>query len=87
MREIGSEFWLKDIPTQHIEDLPQWLNVGDDRQFLLSGRTAIDFVLEDISQDISCVYMPSYCCESILQPFVDKEIHIEFYDVVISDKG
>lgn len=87
MREIGSEFWLNNIPNEYIEDLPYWLNVGDDRQFLLSGRTAIDFVLEDISQDIRCVYMPSYCCESILQPFVDQEIHIEFYDVVINDKG
>lgn len=88
MREIGSEFWLDRTPTINDEKIPDWLRVGEDQCLLLSGRTSIDYVLEDITSNIRNVYMPSYCCESMLQPFLEKNIHVEYYDVVFNnDEG
>lgn len=69
--EFGSEFWL-DYQTE-IKDC-----------FVLSGRTAIDLILQDIlanGKNPKSVYMPAWCCDSMLQPFVDKNIGVVFYDV------
>ena len=80
--EIGSDFWLYEAEiTTTQKEIPKWLNFGSDIRFLLSGRTAIDYVLEDIQKKIEIVYMPSYCCDSILKPFHDRNIKIEFYEV------
>lgn len=89
MKEIGSEFWLtKDSEEIYDYKLPSWLNLGIDNKLLLSGRTAIDFVLRDIleNREINSVYFPSYCCQSMLQPFIDHGIDIIFYDVDYEDK-
>ena len=87
MREIGSEFWLDNIPTESDIKLPNWLTFGEDQCFLLSGRRAIDYVLEDLSKETKRVYMPSYCCQSMLQPFLDRNIKIDFYEVMFDDEG
>lgn len=88
MKEIGSEFWsdgsLNDKNNTSFQNL---INFGDDRELLFSGRTAIDYVLEDISKPIKKVYMPSYCCASMLQPFIDRNIDIEYYDVISDREG
>ncbi|WP_338470961.1 hypothetical protein R4Z10_19650 [Niallia sp. XMNu-256] len=89
MREIGSEFWL-DQEFEELTDFeyPQWLNIGVDNKLLLSGRTAIHFVLKDILKNnkINTVYFPSYCCKSMIQPFVDFGINIIFYDVKFEEE-
>lgn len=94
MKEIGSEFWIeKDsveenkIPIDISSVLDGILNIGDDQLLLFTGRTAIDYVLEDISRPVGTVYMPSYCCESMLQPFIDRNIKIHFYSVISDDSG
>lgn len=88
MREIGSEFWLD---KNNIEDknnaLWEMLDFGKEQQLLFTGRTAINYVLEDITKPIKTVYMPSYCCNSMLQPFIDKNIGIYFYDVIPNGGG
>ena len=82
LKEIGSEFWLEEQKFQK-KDSINYFNIGKDNKFLLSGRTAIYFVLEDIlkRRKVKHVYFPSYCCDSMLQPFIDKNIEIEFYEV------
>jgi hypothetical protein len=87
MREIGSEFWLDNIPTEYIVKTLNWCNIGEERILVFSGRTAIDYILEDMPKDVQSVYMPSYCCYSMIQPFLDREIHIDFYDVICDDDG
>lgn len=84
MKEIGSEFWLTDITKEKYDyNTPTWLNLGNDNRLLLSGRTAIDYVLRDIMKNhkINTVYFPSYCCQSMIQPFENLGIKIIFYDV------
>jgi len=84
MREIGSEFWLDHTFLKEGNTLDYLSNFVGDRRLLLSGRAAIDFVLDDIDKKINTVYMPSYCCDSMLQPFIDRGISIEFYKVTLS---
>mgnify|MGYP001031746729 CR=1 FL=1 len=86
--EIGSEFW---ITEQQYDDAglsaPPWMNWGEDRKLLLSGRTAIDYVLKDIMKfrKVENIYFPSYCCQSMLQPFLAQGMNIILYDVYYDD--
>ncbi len=77
--EIGGEFWtdsgnvIKTIIENFIEDTA----------YLLSGRTALDFIIRDIqkTKPIKSILMPSYCCESMLEPFFKHNIKVGFYCV------
>ena len=75
MREIGSEFWTQYNPAN--------VTNTDNEKYLLSGRTALQFIIDDIllSKNAKKVLMPSYCCESMILPFVKSGIDIQFYHV------
>lgn len=70
MAEIGSEFWTIESPKS-------------DMRFFLSGRTALDFIIRDIlaERKINAVHMPSFCCHTMVEPFVKNKIPVFFYDV------
>ncbi len=88
MSEIGSEYWAEIfIDTPPNKSFNSLVNFGKDQTLLFSGRTAIDYILQDLPFAIKSVYMPSYCCISMLQPFIDRGINIEFYYVVPDEKG
>ena len=71
-REIGSEFW--DIPIcsedNHLFPL--------ETQWFLSGRFALKAIIDEIQ--IHSVGVPMWCCDSIIKPFADKGIDVQFYD-------
>lgn len=73
--EIGSEFWFED-------DLPQAVS-DRDGFYVLSGRTAIDLIIQDIlkTKKNRNVYMPAWCCDSMLAPFLAHGIQINLYDI------
>ena len=75
MREIGSEFWLECEPAAISQDR--------DGCYVLSGRTAIDLIIQDIltTRKIQRVYMPGWCCDSMIAPFVAHGIQINLYDI------
>lgn len=79
--EIGSYFWFENL--KHSNQPMDWLPKTEDSTFCFSGRAAIELALIDILdvQDVRVLYAPSYCCISMLQSFIDKNIRIEFYDV------
>lgn len=84
MREIGSEFWLEhDFKQCENTEIPKWLKLGNDNRLLLSGRTAIHFVLKDIQKNkkVTTVYFPGYSCQSMVQPFLDLGFNIIYYGV------
>ena len=83
--EIGSEYWLEQNEGK-IEN--NNLEFEQEHRYLLSGRTAIDYILQDImlKKEIKKVYFPSYCCQSMLQAFQDNDIKIEFYEVTYNEK-
>ena len=74
-KEIGSEFWFEDSLPQAASDR--------DGVYVLSGRTAIDLIIQDIleTRAVRNVHMPAWCCDSMIAPFVAHGFHIDFYDV------
>ena len=73
--EIGSEFWLVRKPAASPLD--------SEGVYVLSGRTAIDLIIQDIikTSSVRSVYMPAWGCDSMLAPFVHRNILLDFYDV------
>ena len=85
--EIGSYFWLSPLQSKDRADELEWLPSMEDSCFTFSGRNAIDLALRDILNcgRIRKVYVPSYCCISMLQSFVDHGIKLEYYEVNYND--
>lgn len=88
MNEIGSEFWTGSTKCggNGVESV---LPLGYDVRYVLSGRTALDIVIDDAqkARNIKKAYLPSYCCHTMIEPFIAHGIAIEFYDVVCSSIG
>ncbi len=72
--EIGSEFW--------IENEPKTFLTGREGVYCLSGRTAIDLILQEIlrEKEAKTVAMPAWCCDSMIAPFLAHGIDVRFYD-------
>ena len=85
MKEIGSEYWTIDLDQNYTNNL-EFLNIGIDNKLCMSGRTAIDYVLNNINDKKKVVYMPDYCCESMMQPFIDNDYKIVFYNFDYKEK-
>lgn len=80
--EIGSEFWKIDKAELN-SDNHEFFKFGEDVKFTFLGRTAIDYVLQEIvtKREVKSVYFPNYCCDSMMEPFLNYGIEIKFYDV------
>lgn len=74
-KEIGSEFWL-DAELRNE-------NLASHETLVLSGRTAIDAIIKDIlkTRKVRNVYMPAYCCDSMIDPFLRNGIKVNLYDL------
>lgn len=77
VKEIGSEFSYEEKQNGHgikltIEDAEE--------TFVFSGRTAIETVLKN-EPAIHKAMLPSYCCDSMIEPFRRSGIEISFYSV------
>ena len=75
MKEIGSEFWL-DAKIREAKNVYE-------ETLVLSGRTAIDLIIQDIQRvrRVSTAYLPAYCCDSMIAPFVRNGIKVVLYDM------
>ena len=84
--EIGSEFWKCEEKLK--SNNRDFWNIGKDIKFTLSGRTSIYFILENIllKKNVSKAYLPSYCCDSMIEPFKDLGIEVEYYNVYYDEK-
>ena len=68
--EIGSEFW--DIPTAKKNNLfPESTN------WFVSGRSALKAIIRD--GKFKSVALPDWCCESMVDPFLDEGVTVTFY--------
>ncbi len=79
--EIGGEFWeveLSGTPT---------LKVNENLRFLLTGRTALDYIIKDIKAEnrFNRVMLPTYCCHTMIKPFLDNGINVKFYEIVFNN--
>lgn len=74
MKEIGSEFW--DIPIAKRENALFPKNT----QWYVSGRSALKAIIAEL-KTVRSVSLPSWCCDSIIKPFLDAGINVDFYPV------
>lgn len=86
-KEIGSEFWTGCSPCgshgcEWFHD-PEW-SVRE----TLSGRVALEFIVEEmVKKNKTSVYMPSYCCHTMIEPFLKHGVKVSFYDVLPTVSG
>ncbi len=73
MREIGSEFGYEPNIVNKCGD------ASANRLYLLSGRTALDCICMD--SHIESLMLPSYCCDSMIEPFIRNDVSVSFYSV------
>ena len=81
---MGGDFWDYSSFKSNRGNSLEWLfSHGSDRRFLASGRTALDHIIKDIliQKRIRSVYMPSYCCHTMIMPFIDNNINVIFYEI------
>jgi len=86
-KEIGSEFWTGCSPIGRHGckwQQPQgWSSLET-----LSGRVALECVVERIkATGATSVYMPSYCCHTMIEPIFKHGLRVAFYDVVLTETG
>lgn len=88
-KEIGSEFAEYTFKKKVHHKLPDWLNWGQENRLLATGRTALDHIICDIKANhpFKSVYMPSYCCKTMIEPFTSNGVEVLFYDVLVNDRG
>lgn len=78
MKEIGSEFW--EVPICGQDNYYFHKNI----QWYASGRSALQAIIKDL-QWAKTVAMPAYCCDSMIKPFTDAGISVQFYSVYFQD--
>lgn len=85
MYEIGSEFQenATQIGSNQYIDL-----VKGEKRYVLSGRTAIAYIIKDILSrfEFRKVALPDYCCVSMIEPFISKGIEIIFYGAKLNNE-
>lgn len=86
MLEIGSEFWISDTVNDST-DSPFWNDWRGDKKLYLSGRTALEAIIRDILRkyNIKTAYLPSYCCHTMIEPFLRHGLKVDFYPVVFEN--
>ena len=80
--EIGSEFW--DTNECGGTGVFSLIPYKENCIYTLCGRTALDIVIDDIiksNRRVRSAYLPSYCCHTMIEPFVKRGIKVSFYDV------
>lgn len=84
MKEIGSEYYYEEIGFEKKILCDEFQSVNN-YAWVFSGRTAIETILKN-SPRVKKVILPSYCCDSMIEPFRKANISIAFYDVFYDKK-
>ena len=91
--EIGSEFWTNCTPhllqglfsmrPQRIYEMHPYKVVET-----LSGRTALEHIVEVMQhRGMKKAYLTSYCCHTMIEPFVIHGFRVAFYDIWLTKEG
>lgn len=92
MKEIGSEFWTSCTPITREEYTMRPNPIYGAHPYkvaeTLSGRTALEHVVEIlVKQGKAISYLPSYCCHTMIEPFLTHGMEVKFYDINLSSSG
>lgn len=77
IREIGSEFWQVETCIKSNSLFPESIS------WYLSGRSALRAIITQIKEkeEVHTVALPSWCCDSMITPFLEEGITVSFYPV------
>ena len=80
-REIGSEFWSIPLAPKSNDFF------AEGTTWFLSGRSALERIIVDIKskRNIHAALLPSWCCDSMILPFVKHGIEVRFYPVFMEN--
>lgn len=89
--EIGSEFWSGCTPLSKNEYTLRAESIYDSLLYkvveTLSGRTALEHIVEILyGRGKRSVYLPAYCCHTMIEPFLSHGINVSFYDMTWTGK-
>ena len=92
MREIGSEFWTGCTPAAREKYTMRPKTIYRSHLYkiveTLSGRTALEHIVEIlVNKGMKTAYLPSYCCHTMIEPFLAHGMKVSFYDVQMTNKG
>lgn len=76
--EIGSEFWNVPVIEENSGLFPETT------QWYISGRSALQAIITDL-EGAGNVLLPAWCCDSIIKPFIDAGMDVNFYPVYWQD--
>lgn len=79
--EIGSEFWMDNIPKGSQYEAPNWLTKLGDTVLTSSGRGAISLLLQQVTPKYKSVLLPAYICDSVILPFITHGYRCYFYEI------
>jgi dTDP-4-amino-4,6-dideoxygalactose transaminase len=81
--EIGSEFWISNLPNKLLCNSPSWVSTWGDNILTSSGRGAISLLLEEVEKRniYKVALLPGYICNSVIEPFLRKGYTCYFYDI------
>jgi len=81
--EIGSEFWSVPQTVAQTDLFP------DNTAWFQSGRSALACILDEllVRHHIRSAALPSWCCDSMILPFLERRIDVQFYPVYVDRDG
>ncbi len=75
--EIGSEFYTNSSKCGQ----NAYFDLSDyEKRYVLSGRTGLYLIAEELKQNFSDILLPEYCCGSMIAPFFHQGFEISFYN-------
>ncbi len=86
MKEIGSDFFypISIVTEEDIDFFPKYFSLNGNEYLLLDcGRSCIAYVADMLKQENSHgkILLPSYLCQSMIQPFKDLGLKYSFYRI------
>ena len=89
-KEIGSEFWqtnFQALTEQGFLPSDGWPGT---KQYFVSGRTALYTIIREIKESVNSsrpltAYLPSYCCHTMIDPFFQLGLSVDFYPVIFKN--
>lgn len=82
MKEIGSSFWLSHGDKNRSTIDCQVFNTDyEDCVFTSSGRGAMSLILSESETECKRVLLPSFTCESVIEPFIKHGYEVFYYSV------
>lgn len=90
--ELGSEFWTDCTPKAESEWGMRAQRIYETHPYkvweTLAGRTALEHVAEMVvGKGKRTICLPSYCCHTMIEPFLRHGMEMTFYDVIVTEQG